>query len=742
MSWKGTKNISLIVLAVVILLIPLYLLVQCNDSKSVAVTSKASFVGSDKCIECHRQEYNDWQNSHHAKSMNHANDSTVLGDFNNQTLDYNNITHKMYKRNNKYFVYTDGANGKLQEFEIKYVFGFYPMQQYMVEFPGGRLQMLPLTWDTQHSKWYHIAAVNYPDEIIEHTNWLHWTNQAQTWNSMCADCHSTNLVKGYDIETDSYKTTYSEINVACEACHGPASNHIKWTENKQVKQCEDNYGLTVRVSNIDNEAYVNLCMRCHSRRVEICDFNHDAEIYNHSIAELPTGQNYFIDGQILAEDYVFASFTQSKMFMRGVKCSDCHKPHSNKLMFDDNRLCTQCHKADDYDSYRHHFHKSKGEKGNAVIAKDGVKFEVGEGARCINCHAPARFYMGPDYRNDHSFRIPRPDLSDKLNTPNACNHCHADKSTQWAVNYVNKWHGVSRHLQYGEVFNDAKNIDNKSFTKLKKMYNDKLYPPIVRATAISLIGQYYQKEGKDILLSATQNENNHIKYNALKSLIVDDEKSFKGVLQLLYDSTKAIRIECANKLIAINKNQIPNKYLRLLEKSENEYFAYLKYNSDFPTGKFNLANYYYNTGQFAKAEKFYLKTLEQDNELHTAKINLAYLYNNLGKYEKADSMFNDYLKNVPKDGNTTFAYSLFLSERRNYKKSLHYMLKASKLSPDNDRILFNIAMMYDFEKKYSKAKKYLQKAIDIDKNNQEYRSAMINLMKKKKEETLQATSLR
>jgi tetratricopeptide (TPR) repeat protein len=724
---KKTELISFLAILVALLCIPLYMLIKTYGSEQ-NTSHEATYVGRETCIECHLNEYNDWVGSDHDKAMDHANDSTVLGNFNNQSIQYNGMTHKLYKRDNRFYAYTDGEFGKMEEFEIKYVFGHYPLQQYLVEFDKGRLQTLPLTWNSKDSVWYHMAAAIYKDEIIEHSNWLHWTNQAQNWNGMCADCHSTNLVKGYDSKTDTYHTTWSEIDVSCEACHGPASKHLEWANKAEyARETDNNFGLVVKTSGIDNKEYVDLCVRCHARRGSLSDFHHSADLYNHTIPDLPTGENYFIDGQILNEDYVYGSFTQSKMYMQNVKCNDCHNVHSTKRLFEDNRLCTQCHRADDYDTYNHHFHKSKGEAGTAVIADDGVKFEVGEGTRCINCHMPARFYMGPDYRNDHSFRIPRPDLTEKIGTPNACNQCHADKSTQWAINYINKWHGISRPSQYGTVFYEAQKGSKESFDKLVHIYNHEVYPEIIRATAIHLLGTHYQVKSKHILFEALNSFNGHIRYNALHNLVLDDKESFNKALGMLNDPAKAIRIECAGKLAAIGKDQIPAKYHEQLKKAENEYLSALKYNADFPTGKFNLANFYYNKNQIDKAEEFFKKALKQDELLHTVKINLAILYNNKGEYKKAEILLKDYLKHVPQDGRTMFTYALFLSERQRYDESMTYLLKAAKLSPDNPRIFYNIAMMYDFRNEKNKAIEYLQSAIDINSEDSNYYIALLNL---------------
>ncbi|SMO65587.1 Cytochrome c554 and c-prime [Saccharicrinis carchari] len=722
------ERITLIALIIALVSVPVYTVVRTYSGNDNMEQEKAHFVGKETCIECHLNEYNQWVGSDHDLAMQYANDSTVLGNFNDQTIEYNGMTHRFYTRDGLFFVETDGESGKLEEFQIKYTFGYYPLQQYLVEFDRGRLQTLPLTWNSKDSVWYHMAEAIYTDQMIESDNWLHWTNQAQNWNGMCADCHSTNLVKGYDAENDSYRTTWSEINVSCEACHGPASKHLEWAAKADYARDEhNNYGLTVKTSGIDNKEYVDLCVRCHARRGSVSDFNHSSDIYNHTIPNLPIGESYHIDGQILDEDYVYGSFTQSKMYMRDVACNDCHNVHSTKRLFEDNRLCTQCHRADDYDTYNHHFHKSAGEAGEAVIADDGVRFEVGEGTRCINCHMPAQFYMGVDYRNDHSLRVPRPDLTQTLGTPNACNQCHADKSTQWAIDYVNKWHGIGRPAQYGTTFKEAQTGSAEGFEQLVHIYNDEVYPEIIRATAIHLLGQHYQARGKDILLEALHNFNGHIRYNALQNLMVDDQKSLDAVLSMLSDQTAAIRIESASKLNAVPAGQIPAQYKEPLEKAKKEYLETLKYNADFPTGKFNLANFYYNQKQLDKAEEFYKKALEQDKELHAIKINLALLYNSKGEYQKTELLLKDYLKYMPEDGNTLFTYALFLSERQRYDESMEYLLKAARYAPGNARVMYNIAMMYDFQNNRKDAETYLKKALDIHPNELSYYMALLNL---------------
>lgn len=726
---------------VVVLSLPLYLVV--NNAKGAQESDAYQYVGKESCVECHHNEYEDWKGSHHDMAMTHASDSTVRGDFNNATLTTKDgVTHRFFKEDDRFFVRTLGAGDTLENFEVQFTFGWEPLQQYLVAFPGGRLQCLQLTWNTLDSVWYSLADELYANEEMDASNWLHWTNQAQNWNSMCADCHSTNLDKNYDVNADSYSTSYSEINVSCEACHGPASKHIAWANKAEyARETNINYGLMVKTSDIDNKQYIDNCARCHARRASIGDNEHDPNIYNHIMPNLPIAPQYHVDGQILDEDYVYTSFTQSKMYMQDVQCNDCHNVHSTARLFDDNRLCTQCHRADDYDTPAHHFHKGAGESGQAVIDVYGIKNEVGSGALCINCHMPQQPYMGIDFRADHSMRIPRPRLTKELGTPNACNQCHAKESTQWAINSIDKWFGESRKLQYGTVFQMADDGNVAAIAMLDKMYRDEVYPELVRATAVQKLAQNFPEAGRAVVEEALMHPNDHIRYTAVRQYIVDSPEAVKTLLPLLKDGSKAIRIEAADKLYVVPQEQLPQSYKPILSAVLQERLQALEYNADFPGGKFNLGNYYYNTGNLDQAERFFAAALKQDPLLHSVKVNLAYVYNQQGKYEQAEKLFKSYLKYVPEDGSVMFSYGLFLSERQRYEESLEYMLKASKLAPDNVRIFYNIAMMYDFFKDVRKAEEYLKICNSKAPENISYSSALLNhYIKNKQQNQVNATA--
>jgi hypothetical protein len=272
------------------------------------VDKPATFVGRAECIDCHIAAYESWLGSHHDDAMDHANEQTVRGDFNDSVFTHNGVTSRFYRRENRFFVETEGADGEMAEFEVQYTFGVEPLQQYLVPFPGGRLQALSIAWDTEQERWFQL----YEGEDIPPGDWLHWTRNGQNWNGMCAECHSTNLRKNFDAESNVFDTQWSEIDVSCEACHGPGSVHVDWAQVDPMGRPDiDDYGLTVRTSDIDNVELVELCAACHSRRREIGDYAHgQSATYESVVPTLLVQGTYHPDGQILEEDYVWGSFRE------------------------------------------------------------------------------------------------------------------------------------------------------------------------------------------------------------------------------------------------------------------------------------------------------------------------------------------------------------------------------------------------------------------------------------------------
>lgn len=662
----------------------------------------SEFVGGKKCRDCHRNEYEKWQGSYHDRAMDVADDTTVLGDFNNAQFVHAAVTTRFFKKEGAFFVNTIGPDGEYKDFQVTHTFGVYPLQQYLVPFERGRFQCLTIAWDDVQKKWYAL-----PNHTDDYTDWLHWTGQGQNWNGMCAECHVTNFKKGYDMENDSFTTSWSEIDVACEACHGPGSAHITWAETPEMGRPDtENYNLVVKTRDISSKERIEICARCHSRRASLSDFSSDdTNIMDYMIPSLLTQDLYYSDGQILEEVYVYGSFLQSKMFLRGVNCSDCHDVHSQKLKQTGNPLCLSCHRADIYDSADHHFHK-KVHQG-----------KESEGDDCVQCHMPERVYMGIDKRADHSIRVPRPDLSAVYATPNACMApgCHNDKSLEWSNQNMTKWYGIKKKTHFGEILAKGRLGDPQALKELIFLSKDLLSPGIVRASALSLLSSYPLPESFDALEAALADADALVRQTAISTInLLQFDRDATLMFPLLYDPVKAVRIQAALGVASLKNLKLTRDQQKVLDSGIKEYISTMEYSSDFPSGRYNLGLIYHALGQTEKAEENYIQAIRIDNLFYPAKNNLAMLYNARGDNKKAVSLLTQILENNPQFYDIAYSLGLLLVEENKYHEALVYLQKAAGGLPDRARVQYNLGLLLQYLKMDQEAEKMLLKALSLD----------------------------
>jgi tetratricopeptide (TPR) repeat protein len=653
-------------------------------------------------------------------AMDTTSEATVLGDFNDTEFTLHGTTSRFYKKDGKYFVYTNGPGGKMGEFEITHTFGWYPLQQYLVPFPGGRLQCLPIAWDVKQKKWYRVP----PEGPIAPEDWLYWTNAAQNWNGMCAECHSTNLKKNYDPQNDTYSTTWSDIDVGCEACHGPGSKHVDWATMPEMARPQVNhYELLVDTSVNSARELVEQCAPCHSRRAALGDYVHaEADLLDSLLPSLFTEELYFSDGQILEEVYVYGSFTQSKMYRHGVRCSDCHDVHSIKPVKEGNALCLQCHRSAQYDSREHHFHKQKNEPGEPIKTAAGeVLFEVGTGAQCVQCHMPGRYYMGIDYRPDHSFRIPDPSLNAALGTPDACLRCHVDKNAQWSDETITKWYGPGRLPHYGSIIEKGRRGDTEAGDDLVRLAGDPLYPVIVRATALSLLAAYPGEQAGQAMELALMDDEALIRRTAVTSIQLPDKKKLARLIgPMLYDQVKAVRIEAASRLAGDLKTHLDADQQETFQDVVQEFEAAMIYSADFSFGRYNLANLYTELDRPRDAVTNYEAAIRIDSQFHPAKVNLAMLYNRSGQNEQAEKLLREVVTAEPELYEIAYSFGLLLVEMQKYSEAVTYLEKASRGLPDRARIHYNLGLLYQQLKRTLRAEKELQLAMMLEPRNLDF----------------------
>lgn len=702
------ERIGLGALAVIVVTIPLSLLLGSGGAPTAPSADRPTFVGTEACRDCHRAQYEDWRGSDHDLAMDVATEATVLGDFDGAELSAHGVRSRFFRRDGGFFVWTEGPDGEMAEFQVTHVFGHDPLQQYLVPFPGGRMQALHLAWDRVRGRWFHL----YPEQDIPADDWLHWTRNGQNWNGMCAECHSTNLVKGYDPGIDSYSTTWSDIDVGCEACHGPGSRHVAWAEVPPMARPDlADSGLAVRTRDLEGPELVELCAPCHSRRAELGDYDHTtAELLDRHLPSLLREGLYFADGQILDEVYVYGSFLQSKMYARGVSCRDCHSSHGLALHREGNALCLQCHRGEEYDSRDHHFHKKE------------VEGRPSEGALCVRCHMAERAYMVIDWRADHSFRLPRPDLTLEIGTPNACSQggCHDDRPLAWSLDAYRRWYGQARRPHYGTTFAAAVDGDPAVEPELARLAADTLQPAIVRATALELLAAVGARSSSVSLRENLLAPEPLLRWTAVSNLAVaDPAERVERLAPLLSDPVKAVRL-AAVSLLAGSPRELLEPYQReALDRGLAEYREAMSYSLDFASSGMNLGNLESALGNLDEAERFYRIALAVDDLFFPAKMNLAVLLSSRGRTAEAEMLLREVLDAYPGHADAAYSLGLLLVETGDPDQAAGWLRLAAAASPRRARVHYNLGLLEQQLGNLDAARRELGSAVAIEPENLE-----------------------
>ena len=651
---RATRTWIAAAIAVVLVMVGAFALVRASTSRP-----PADFIGSERCASCHASQYAAWQKSQHAVAMQEATAATVLGRFDGTRFESGGVTSMFFRRGERLVVNTEGPDGQHRDFEIRYTFGVYPLQQYLIEMPGGRLQALTIAWDARPAaqggqRWFTL----YPDVIVSHTDEFHWTGRQNNWNFMCADCHSTAVRKGYDAATDQFRTTRSEISVGCEACHGPGSQHARWgsyprfvrriaradnglpaqlTERHDVRWVMNAASPTARRSTPrSSDREIETCAQCHASRAHIAEgYTAGAPLLDYYIPSLLLADQYFPDGQQRDEVYTYGSFLQSRMYHAGVTCADCHEPHTQKLRAPGNQVCGQCHQPAVFDAPSHHFHPPGS-----------------PGARCVSCHMPDTTYMEIDPRHDHSIRVPRPDRSVTLGVPNACTRCHRERDAQTADRVLHERLG-SRPGGF-QRFAGAFAADDRGAASaadsLGRVFGDSTEPAIVRASALTRLARYRGPAAFAAARRGADDRDPLVRLAALQVLEVFPPRERVTIaVPLLGDPTRAVRQGAAWVLAPMADSLRTPLQRRAYGAAAAEFVASQRYNADRAGNRLSLAAFYAQRGQLDSATTQYQSALHLAPRLREARIGLAVALNAQGRIGDAIRTLDSARADYPRD---------------------------------------------------------------------------------------------
>jgi predicted CXXCH cytochrome family protein len=678
----------------------LLIIVVLAASAGARADEPPTFVGAQACAGCHVAEFDAWHGSHHAQAMQPIGAATVLGDFSGAQLEHFGTTTTFYRDGDRYMVRTDGPDGALHAYPIAYTFGVYPLQQYLIAMPGGRFQALGFAWDSRPKeqggqRWFHL----YPNQKLSAGDPLHWTGRDQTWNYMCADCHSTDLQKHYDLGSDSYATTWSEVDVSCEACHGPGSRHIAWAQSHQgTLSDQDRMGLTAWLKATDNGHWemnettgiarrteplasgeFDACAACHSRRKVIAKTAvPGAPLLDAYLPAYLESGLYHADGQIDGEVFEYGSFIQSRMFHAGVTCANCHDPHSLSLRAEGNALCAQCHMPAKFDVAEHHHHQP----GSA-------------GAQCVNCHMPTKTYMVVDARRDHSLRVPRPDLTTSIGVPNACTACHTDRSAEWTAQAVATWypHGRQTTPQYGVALHAGRTAAADAEQQLDKLILDRSQPAIARGSALLLLGPFASPASKDAITAAIADPDPLVRAAVPRVLPAAPSRTVvQAVGQLLQDPVRAVRVEAARTLSGVDPQLMIPEQRAAFATAMQELVAAETVDADRPEAHLNLGLLDVRRRQPDDAEAEYRTALRLDPNFVPALANLADLDRMRGQDDQGEALLRRAMTIEPNNADVHHSLGLLLVRRHDLAGALEQLRQASDLAPDNARYAYVYAI--------------------------------------------------
>ena len=680
--------------------------------------SSTALLDAQSCQECHAQQVSDWLGSHHEQAMQPANSETVLGDFQQAVFNDDTTTTRFFQQDGQFIVNTIGEDGKYADFTVRYTFGITPLQQYLLELPRGRLQAFTVAWDTQKQRWFSL----YPDETFVPGDRLHWTSRNFIANSSCIDCHVTGLELGYDLASDSYQSTWKAVNVSCQACHLATEQHKTWAQNPdRAEKPENNKGLRIDLTSLKPQEQVENCARCHARRSPISPEDaYDAPFLDDYMPELLHAGFYHADGQMLDEVFNYGSYLQSKMYSAGLSCTSCHNPHTLQLQLPGNQLCASCHQlnapvetyptltAKVYDSPAHHFHKA----GSA-------------GAQCVECHMPSTTYMVVDPRHDHSFPIPRPDLTLQWGTPNACAQCHSDvgqsaaEVAEWSAQAMDGWYGTQwrQRPSPAGLMTLAQRGEAAAAVPLLTLIGDPAQPAILRATAAEL-APAYGAEALTQLAPYVADASPLVRIGVTRALAeLPEENKLPLLAPLLADPVRGVRIEAVRALAATQPSLLTPAQQSALEAALEEYTVAQTVLADHPEGHLNLGNLYAQLGDTAQAEAAYQAALARGQNFPPAYIALATFYYRQGRTSEAEQTLREALQRLPRQGDLHYSLGLFLVQQQRPEEAAVSLAKAAELLPTQPRVHYNYGLLLHQLGRSTEAERALLHAYTLEPDN-------------------------
>jgi tetratricopeptide (TPR) repeat protein/mono/diheme cytochrome c family protein len=699
-----------------------------------------AYVGAGACAECHAEETERWRSSHHSQATQEANGRTVLGDFADAVVKEGGVRARFHREGDGFFVWTQGADGRMTDFRVRYAIGVFPLQQYLVELPGGRYQVLGIAWDARPrpqggQRWFDPNQTTQPGAPRARE----WTSPSQNWNSRCGECHSTDLRKGYRQRDDRFATGFSALAVSCEACHGPGSRHLAWARRARAHggpasgdpqlvvrfgerrsrswQMDVVRGTARPVKFQQHRTEVETCARCHSRRRTLTEDYWPGHLLAATHRPALLEQNlYYADGQARGDVYEWGSFLQSRMYAAGITCADCHDAHDQKLKIGRDEVCFSCHQPERYANRQHHFHR-----------------EGSKGSSCIACHMPSRTDLGVRVRHDHSLRVPRPDLTVALgarSAPNACNDCHRDRSARWSAAALRRFfpEGRSGEPHYGEAIAAGRGGGPAAERQLLALARDARQPGIARATAVSLLPPYLTMTSLPTLEKTAQDPDPLVRLataSVMRALARGDRLRI-GV-SLLWDPVRAVRIEAVPAFADVPDAELESEQRAAFDRALDDYLLAQRTSAERPDAHVRVARIFARRGRLEEARRACQAALRIDAGFVPAYLELAELLRLQGRDGEGEPILREALRIAPESAAAHHALGLLLTRRGRSAEALAELGRAFELDPQDTELARHYALRLESSRRGEQALLVLREAQRLQPGARELLTPLVTI---------------
>ncbi len=657
------------------------------------------YAGAETCRTCHRAVYERWRGTAHGQAMGEATPAIVKGDFESHNVyAYGGNTSRMAAGDDGYRMTTDGPDGKPGAYGIGYTLGIRQQQTYLTRMPGGRLQVLPTIYDVTGGRWFDAAeGIVRVGRPLRPGDFYYWSGPGRTWNSQCAECHATGVRKGYDPASDTYDTQFSDLSIACEACHGPAASHVSVRKGGMSPEM----GRMPDLGKLSPARAVEVCSVCHAKKHDMREgFRPGDDFLGHFDPVLADDeQNFWPDGQDKLLVFAYHAFTEGRPYREGgLVCTDCHDPHGSGRVADlvlapsDPGLCSRCH-GDLTDRPERHTRHAPNSAGSV----------------CVRCHMPSRINETL-LVTDHRMTVPVPENTVRFGSPNACNQggCHEDRTPEWTAQQAARLYGAYQipRVRRAEAVSGGWKGDPSAAGPLAKILSDSREGPFLRAAASALLGRIGAARGPDALTRTASGDEIRNPLSILIQSLRDSHPSVRaraatalgqaGALRALRplvaalgDTSVTVRIRAAFSLTTLGRIPAPLDTADRRAFSEHEAWAH-GFMADNPPARVTLGEAYESRRDFRAALAEYRAALRIDPTDSEAKARSEAVAREVLAGERVRAMLATALSANPNDVRAHTALGMAEARWGDWQEAVEHLQIAVRLGAGGEAIFVNM----------------------------------------------------